>query len=165
MASSSSGGVVGTPCHYEDDDSPCGDNLFCQAPGCAAGTCQAPLGPGQGDSQLDPACGCDGVTYYNTDVAKVFRMSLRAAGPCHNAGAVKCGNTQPCIGGRRCNRQVPGPAECIDPAKVKGTCWALPAQCPNQKAEAVACGFAKACDAHCTLISTEQPWQEAVWCL
>ncbi len=162
--SSSSGGIVGSPCHYDDTPSPCSAGLFCQAPGCGEGSCQAPLPAGQGNKERKPVCGCDGITYYNSDVAKVFRESARHVDVCMPNEAEPCSNTTPCKGQHRCSLEVPGFAECIDVSNAKGNCWGLPKPCGQQAKMGVACGLNMPCLSHCALIEGQLPWHAAAWC-
>lgn len=164
MVSSSSGGVVGSPCHYDDAPSLCSEGLFCQAPGCREGSCQAPLLAGQSNQERKPVCGCDGVTYYNSNVAKVFQESVRHVDVCMPNEAQLCSNTTPCKGQRRCNLELPGLAECIDVSNAKGSCWGLPKPCGREAPMGVACGLGMPCLSYCALVKGELPWHAAAWC-
>src|SRR5690348_2485411 len=60
------GGGLGSNCNYGDT---CATGYYCDAVGCGAGTCAALPGVNMVGNAGMPVCGCDGVTYWNSDVA------------------------------------------------------------------------------------------------
>ncbi len=66
---------------------PCGPDDFCDYPpdaicGAADGTGICTAKPDACDLQLDPVCGCDGMTYSNACMANLAGVSMLTNGPC-----------------------------------------------------------------------------------
>jgi hypothetical protein len=142
---------IGEPCAGTGE---CALGLYCDAPGCGAGTCTQKPVPGL-QTQKDPVCGCDGATYWNANVAAVNGASVKAAGTCPDGAALKCGANTPCPGGLKCNRQVQDMASCAPSAT--GTCWGVPLQCVFDGPQAKACSNG-ACVLECSLVQSQNPW-------
>lgn len=134
----------------------CPAGYFCDAPGCSKGTCK-PTPTGESQSRA-PACGCDGVTYWNASVAARHEMSVLAGGECKAPKA--CGGFAglTCPAGSTCNYRLPNKATC-SVADYGGTCWAIPASCPPIVigSQSRACGSAS-CTDECNLIKLQTPW-------
>jgi hypothetical protein len=69
---------VNPPCSAFE---PCEPGSYCQRPSCdAAGVCASPLASCW--SNVDPVCGCDGVTYQNACMANAAGTSVAWSGVC-----------------------------------------------------------------------------------
>lgn len=155
-ASSTTGAGMNTPCTWGDD---CGAGYYCFAPGCAAGECiQKPVPVGQSPDP-DPVCGCDGITYWNADVAASQGMSVDSAGPC--AMQIPCGPGSPCPGTLKCNRKVDSEAACS--AQADGECLSVPISCPLDGPLGRACTNGQ-CELQCSLSQSQNPWYEDPTC-
>lgn len=144
------GAAPGSPCNWGDD---CGLGLFCDAPGCGAGMCALRPIPAAVHGDPMPVCGCDGVTYWNPDVAAYDGVATMAQGVC--AAGMVCGKGMPCKGGLRCNTPVADASQCG--AKSMGTCWGVPISCPVMGAGAKACTNQQ-CATICELIQSQNPY-------
>lgn len=98
------GGIAGTPCASSEycklPDGTCGDPDV-------LGGCEAV--PSACPDNVDPVCGCDGVTYFNACEAAAASMSIDHAGPCGQclpAGA-QCNSASDC-----CSQQC-GQGACL----------------------------------------------------
>ncbi|MFT3769315.1 MAG: hypothetical protein QM820_28075 [Minicystis sp.] len=161
MGTGGSGG--GVPCHWSISSSTCGPGMYCNAPGCGDGTC-APLGTSEMPDRA-PACGCDGVSYWNASIAASHGMAIQASGVCMPQKT--CGGfaNEKCPAGATCTVHVQSAASCGS-ADLGGTCWAVPATCmagvgfgPQTRA----CGAAT-CAGECDLIKGGQPWYDDNTC-
>lgn len=151
------GGAMPGPCVWGDD---CGPGYYCLAPGCGAGDCvQKPVPAGQSPDPA-PVCGCDGVTYWNDEVAASLGMSIESAGAC--AAPIPCGPGLMCPGNMKCNRQVTDEPSC-DP-QAMGECWGTALSCPLVGPVGRACTNAK-CELQCSLIQSQNPWYEDPTCM
>jgi hypothetical protein len=147
--STSTGGMPG-PCVWGDD---CGGGYYCLAPGCGMGECvQKPIAAGQSPDPA-PVCGCDGVTYWNEDVAASLGVSVATTGQC--AMPIACGPGMDCPGGMKCNRQVADQASCN--AAGTGECWGTAVSCPLEGPLGRACSNGQ-CELQCSLIQSQNPW-------
>lgn len=137
----------------------CGAAAYCASTDCKSGHCVAR--PSESSTGEVPVCGCDGITYWNENIANARGMSAGAAGAC--AKGVSCGGPGPdvpCPDGFSCNKPIAGSGVC-NMQSWPGTCWALPKTCasagigidPNTRA----CN-AKSCATRCALIAAEAPY-------
>lgn len=149
-SSSSSSGSLPKACTPTGGQ--CSASEYCDAPGCGNGTCKTrPAETGE----LGPACGCDGVTYFNPTVAYKAGVSVRSAGLCTppTQTATCTGNCADGPGGakRYCAQFVPqGLASCNVVTPVK-RCWAIPDTC-TAKIQARACVGGTECRSPCDAI-------------
>lgn len=137
----------------------CGPNQYCKSSDCVKGVC-APT-PTTETQERAPACGCDGVTYWNESVAAKNGMSVVGKGACTSPNAKTCramGGT--CPNGSRCNLRLPDKTGCpsLNPS---GTCWQLPAECAKIAVGATtrACG-SLTCTDECSLIKLMTPYYQ-----
>lgn len=153
-ASSSASGPAS--CTYGDD---CGAGMYCDTPNCGAGTC-VPRPDLASVSQVeDPACGCDGATYWNSGVAAYNGVPTASAGAC--GATIACDAMTPCPGILKCRRQVANQAACG--GNQPGACWGLPVFCPPTGAKGKACSDA-ACATQCALTQGNNPWWDDGTC-
>jgi hypothetical protein len=137
----------------------CPPGQYCNASGCDTGTC-ATL-PGE-SSNINPVCGCDGLTYWNVSVAGHLGVSVKSTGEC--SPGTTCGGIagMQCPGNVAvCNMKLTTSALCAA-ADLAGTCWVLPTICPSGPSIGPvtrACG-APACKSECDLIRSQQPWYD-----
>jgi hypothetical protein len=98
------------------------------------------------------------VTYWNGSVAASHGMAVQGAGVC-SAGKT-CGGFagKPCPATTLCSYQVADASMCGG-ADMPGTCWALPAACPQTAFgwQTRGCG-ASMCSGECTLIKKGGLW-------
>lgn len=148
----SSGSGGGAQCNWNDPNL-CPVGTYCNALGCAEGTCTPFPNPG---INKNPVCGCDGITYWNASVAGSQGMSAKSAGEC--TPGIFCGGIAgiECPAGH-CNYELPDALGC-DISHATGTCWIVPSSCsgigfgPNTRA----CD-SPSCTDQCKLISS-QAW-------
>jgi hypothetical protein len=109
------GGIIGAQCNSDQ---------FCKFD---TGQCAGDDGvctdiPEACTANVDPVCGCDGVTYNNECEAEVAGVSVEHAGPCDNVcggiAAIQCG------AGEYCKLEE---GECC--CDFEGTCLPIPAEC------------------------------------
>lgn len=146
----------GQPCDPNAKD-PCGPNGYCKSSDCVTGVC-APRPPETSNTE-NPVCGCDGITYWNENVAAARGMSVKEAGACKIG--VKCGGpgpTKPCPTNFSCSMELASAGGCAIQS-APGLCWALPKTCPALGIGPItrACGAAQ-CAGRCTLIGNEEPY-------
>ncbi|MDI3281699.1 hypothetical protein [Polyangium sp. 15x6] len=153
------GNGVGAPCN--GGASGCDPGLYCNAPGCGAGVCAQKPPPGLQSQDPDLVCGCDGVTYWNAEIAEVLGSSVKSAGACPAAEAVTCDPETPCPGGRHCNRMVAAANACSP--MVTGVCWGMPISCSVTGAKAKGCAGGMCFD-QCSLIQSQNPWYDDGGC-
>lgn len=126
--------------------------------GCQKGTC-VPI-PSNETSARTPACGCDGVTYWNATVAAHHGVSVRKPGACTADVAAKCGGLGPaaCPNASFCNQKTTK-AGCgiVD---GNGVCWQIPAICPPAVPITSRACVGLTCADECTLIRKQQTWYE-----
>jgi len=119
----------------------CGSTEYCEAPTCDKGVCRprpTVIAP------FEPACGCDGVTYFSAAYAgSLGRSSRPKSGECSFLGRKTCG---PVIGCPHpddlCVHQVGSSFECGVPT-ASGVCWGMPksvTSCPGGKGAFTVCG-------------------------
>jgi hypothetical protein len=150
------GGAGGQPCTWGMPNN-CPAGSFCNALGCAAGSCMAV--PNEGPMR-SPVCGCDGLNYWNASVAAHRGMSVKSVGECSQG--FTCGGIASidCPGIASCNYRIQEALECSS-SDLGGSCWVLPATCPPPGIgfgpRTRACG-APVCADECPLIKAEQPF-------
>ncbi len=146
-----------TDCVWGDD---CGsENKYCLAPGCQNGTCiQKPPAAGLPPDPT-PVCGCDGVTYWNLEVAASQGMSVAMDGACTTM--IACGPDMACPSNMKCSRPVADAASCSEDAT--GECWGTPLSCSLDGPKARAC-TTDTCELQCSLIQSQNPWFEDPTC-
>ena len=110
-----------------------------------------------------PACGCDGVSFYNTTIAQSHGMAIRYFGECQPADDLACDNmANPCGALQKCNAKIAAITDC--PAApnqlVNGVCWGVPIACDPLGLQARGCMGAMLgpCADTCSLISSQNPW-------
>ena len=157
---SGAGGNAPVPCTWGQTD--CGPGHYCQAPGCTTGFCEPGLPPGQQLPGKDPACGCDGVVYWNASIAESQGMSVRHAGACNFLEDVGCSQQNPCPGGKYCNHREDTQFTCN--VSFGGQCWAVPVACPPGGPSGVGCLGAAQCVSECALIQSQNPWYPSANC-
>ncbi|TKC98544.1 hypothetical protein [Polyangium fumosum] len=153
------GNGVGAPCNGGVGG--CDPGLYCNAPGCGAGVCAPKPPPGLQSQTPSLVCGCDGVTYWNAEIAEVFGSSVKSAGTCPAAEAMACDPQMPCPAGRQCNRKVETANACSPMAT--GVCWGMPISCSVNGAKAKGCAGGTCFD-QCSLIQSQNPWYDDGGC-
>jgi hypothetical protein len=164
------------------DVSDCAEVGFCERRDCAdiAGTCQPR--PVVCDEEARPVCGCDGITYWNDCERKAAGITASTTGECTTTAQV-CGHNGPRAGGppggpaqcppeTYCARLLPppqpgNPPPVACPLDVTGSCWALPAVCPQRAGPDRwnACGpGGSTCVTTCDAIRTGEPHRRANAC-
>jgi hypothetical protein len=158
------------------DSNGCSAKELCARATCGdvAGSCE--LAPLLCDEDARPVCGCDGITYWNDCLRRAAGVTSMIPGEC-GYNARKCGrgghgpapgSDMGCSDGTYCARLLPndGPPDfCSDDAP--GTCWALPAVCPEHGGPDrwLACGTAKgACTSSCDAIRSGAVYKRAKAC-
>lgn len=158
---SASTGELGEPCTWGNGD--CIAGLYCQAAGCAAGTCQPPLNVAAQQQTYDPVCGCDGVHYFNPSIAASRSMAVAHAGVCAANEEVACDKVAaPCGGNLSCSILVSDAASCAP--LTAGVCWGAPITCGTGQPMARGCVAMGECANKCALIRSQNAWHEDVTC-
>lgn len=144
----------------------CPEGSYCDAPDCAQGVC-VKRGANEGPNK-DAQCGCNGVTYWNTSIARKAGMAIRNGGACKPdaPGTALCGGFGGAnCPGSSCNMQVAKKQEC-NIADQGGECWALPTQCPAVAVggRSRACGLAPTCSDECNAIKKGGTWYDDSSC-
>jgi len=121
----------------------CAEDEFCNYPAdaiCGAadatGVCEPK--PEACDANLDPVCGCDGVTYSTECVANAAGVSVASSGECDVEPTNVCGGDggNECAEGEFCN--YPPDAICGD-ADGTGVCEPIPELCTEEYAPVCGC--------------------------
>jgi hypothetical protein len=123
----SQGGAGGgnTACQWGSNT--CGMGFYCNAPGCAMGTCE-PIGTAD-DPNKAPVSGCDNVNYWNATTAARYGMSVGATGEC--AQGEYCGgfaSLQCPAQGQFCGYIHASDLDC-NISDGTGICWGMPEMC------------------------------------
>ncbi len=144
-------GGLGAPCA---NNAGCEALLYCDQAGCgASGVCaQKPVVP---LNVKAPVCGCDGVTYWNADIAAYMGASVKMMGDCPPGLLLACSAANPCPMGRKCSIPVPDLATCANPPA--GSCWGLPNPCPLGGVQSRSCTVST-CEGECALIASGNPY-------
>jgi len=145
---------------------PCNEGLFCNAPGCQAGSCQPILPPDQQQQHLDVQCGCDGVNYFNPSMAESRAMSISHGGRCGEDQAIICDKMSPCPGGLHCNLKVKDLGQCFFSPGSKFACWAVPDNCDPNSTLGHSCAkvLPNDCGDICSLIKSPDAWYDDPGC-
>jgi hypothetical protein len=108
----------------------CNNNKeYCESSDCMTGICK--LMPPELNTMPNPRCGCNGITYWNEEVAARHGQSVMN-------GTDGCSPSKACTG--QCNPGGPGKygcaitisgAVCSSGAASAGQCWGLPDTCPS----------------------------------
>lgn len=141
---------ITTPC---SDTSDCLADEFCDKTSCgdALGECaQRPLACGD---DVQPECGCDGVTYMNDCLRRISGIeAIFEHGPCHQP--MRCDPQTPCPGESKCARVGP-PGSCG--MMMRGACWRVASTCAASTDEHYfACGPSQCLDL-CGAVNSGQP--------
>lgn len=169
------GGMAGDPKRCVDN-SGCSGKELCARTSCGdvAGSCE--LAPLLCDEDAHPVCGCDGVTYWNDCLGRVAGVTSMTVGEC-GYNARKCGkgahgpapgSDMDCPDATYCARLLPndGPPDFCS-GDAPGTCWALPAVCPEHGGPDrwIACAMTKGgCVSSCDAIRSGAPYKRAKAC-
>jgi hypothetical protein len=114
---------------------------------------------------LDPVCGCNGITYFNPSIAESAAMSVSAAGSCNDQVAIACSKSSLCPAGSFCNMQVPGTVDCfLGGTNPTGTCWATPTACDPAGPKGRGCSPPSFCADVCSLIQSQNTWHADLLC-
>ncbi len=98
-------------------NSDCASTSYCVlCGGVSKGTCKPKPTLTTG---FQPVCGCDGITYWNSDFAVFYGVDIVANVPC-TLTATKCGASASCPGGTNCVQARELATGC---ALSDGTCW------------------------------------------
>lgn len=154
----------------------CSSNADCELQQyCAKSRCEDARGvcmsrPTLCDPAPDPACGCDGVNYFNDCLRRANGIASAIHGECDDS-AILCGLTQSdtCPNEGYCAKFPSGPY-CLP--GVPGHCWVLPAQCGEDDMQGerfVLCddglgGEAPACVDLCRAIRSEKSYSKVERC-
>ncbi|HKQ70545.1 MAG TPA: hypothetical protein VJT73_14455 [Polyangiaceae bacterium] len=132
----------------------CPPNAFCAKPSCGLpfGRCQ--LRPAICDSNAQPTCGCDGVTYWNDCLRRRSGVAASVPDEC-TTGAAPCSdpNGSDCpVAGAACARLLPLGGTCSQ--NVVGACWMLPTVCPDRPPPEfwISCRDGRLCEDTCRAI-------------
>lgn len=152
-----SGGGLGADCDWGDV---CGPGFYCDAAGCGMGQCAVKPSPAGEQKQEDPVCGCDGVTYWNANIAAIHGVAVASAGACPGGTAIACSSASPCPAGASCKKLVADAASCGADA---GECWQTPFACDLAGAKARAC-TTQTCELECSLVQSNNAWYDDGTC-
>lgn len=141
----------------------CRPTELCAKTDCAQaiGTCQQR--PVLCDAVGPPACGCDGVTYWNDCIRQRSGASASTMGECR-VNVAKCNDpsASSCpVAGASCARLLFPGTRCSP--DVEGACWVLPSVCPpgGPPDRWTPCGAPPMCDETCYAIRSGIPHQLA----
>lgn len=114
----------------------CTNKEYCDGAACGAGVCR-PRPPSS--ATFDPVCGCDGVTYWNQQVAHAAGRSVASVGSCAGT-AVTCSSFGSCAA--PANKCVVERTSCSG-FESTGRCWSIPSDrvCPAGSKTVRTCGF------------------------
>jgi len=149
-----------TDCETNDD---CPPAAYCARTSCndARGACE--IRPIVCDDQGQPACGCDGVSYWNDCLRKQYGATASAQGSCARAAACADANGLDCpILGAACAKLLPPGSACDD--NTLGACWILPVACSEfgPPDRWMACDGQMECLDTCSAIRTGRPYRHDV---
>jgi hypothetical protein len=151
-SSSSSSGT--TACTL-DGKQPCAAKEYCATTDCTKGTC-APIPPAKGQA-WDPVCGCDGIVYWNADLALADGVGFLESNACNTSALRTCEPlNDPCDHGNHAYCSVRADSGCG--SMPNGTCVKLPESCDGTTGTGERCFNSNGCEASCVLIKSEKPW-------
>lgn len=115
--------------------SDCKADEFCRVTACATsgGTCTKKPVLTTPPPTATPICGCDGITYWDENVAASIGVNKKADGRC-TTGEKTCNGQGKCPSGSFCNLEV---SVCGVGGGQDGLCWGLPSSCPSSSAAGV----------------------------
>lgn len=145
---------VTTPCSGSGD---CRSDEICEKSACgdALGECTA-RPPVCGDD-LQPECGCDGVTYMNDCLRRLSGVeALREHGPCRMP--TRCDPQNPCPGEAKCARIGP-PGTCG--TMMRGACWRVASACAASPDEHYESCDGLQCLNLCGAVNSGQPFERS----
>ena len=104
----------------------CGGGAYCAANGCGAGECK-PLAASS-DSAKAPVCGCDGVSFWNSNTAASLGMAVASTAAC--SPQTTCGGFigTACPANRVCAYVFDNALGC-NTSDADGVCWGMPTNC------------------------------------
>ena len=164
-AGSTTGSTTGGSVACTAGGAPCPAGQVCRATGCTNGVCVTLAG---GADAYAPVCGCNGLTYWNGNIAGGRNIAVRGAGACEGNRAIACGGitSTACPEGSACSRPAQSQTACA--AAVEGVCWVLPASCgsgagigPSRRR---CLGGSQACQPVCKLIEGDDPYWDDPSC-
>jgi len=137
-------------------------NEYCDAPDCThTGTCVA-RPPPQKSGELNWACGCDGVTYWNGTFARAQGVTAPTLGQCTGSGSaggvnpadpLACSDSKKCPAGAVC---LPLATSNCNGTVTQGYCWAWPddfACTAGAQIGYLSCGTSTKCMTECEAIT------------
>ena len=140
-------------------DGGCAPGEYCATTDCATGTC-APV-PTEKAVSLSPVCGCDGIAYWNADLAIASGVGFVDATMCDWKTLTTCNPTLADVpkcdtkNNVFCNLRVY--TSCM--AAPTGVCMKVPADCKGTDEAGRQCfAGADSCDRICDLVRAEKPW-------
>jgi hypothetical protein len=148
-------------CTTNDD---CLPTAFCARERCgdAGGFCE--LRPVLCDDAGPQTCGCDGVSYWNDCLRRQYGATSSAPGSCmrEHADCTDENGLDCPVPGAACAKLLPPGAACDD--STRGSCWVLPAECPEfgSMDRWVACDDASQCLDTCSALRTGRPYRHDV---
>ena len=157
------GGTTEGDCSFADT-SACAADEICVVDGCN----EEVLGSCKKKEQSPPdttraVCGCDGISYWNKELAALNKVSIAANGPClvDSSGTKTCSvgvAGGACPGNTKCGVRV---KDCAMSIMSNGICWALPSTCPKNTGDGIAtfreCGLmSPACKDECMSIENQR---------
>jgi hypothetical protein len=112
-------------------------------------------------AQGDLVCGCDGISYWNLELAASFGVSVNPAFPsgCQGGAAKTCSGINACPTNRHCNYQTTA-NNGFCAVTTSGTCWGMPSQCPNVTGGRAKQCNADTCQSFCEAVKAQEPWFE-----
>lgn len=149
----SSGSSSGASACTFDGQQPCAADEYCATTDCEKGTCQPrPAPKGQA---WDPVCSCDGVIYWNVDLALAAGVGFLDSASCDSSKLQTCTPLDnPCDHKKNvwCSLQ----SNCAGPPT--GNCVKLPGTCDGTTRGGMRCIAPNGCEPTCKLIKDEKPW-------
>jgi hypothetical protein len=165
---STEGGTLLKPCSIDGNgqSNDCSQKEYCDSLDCKSGLCRNM--PQESDYTIALRCGCNGITYWNQQVAARHGQSVQ---PNMNDGCGASGKA--CVNGH-CPNNIPGPgtygcqnavAVCADAGSAisGGMCWGIPDQDPPTTPPQ-AKGCKSGCDSKWTLIQSNEPFLATAIC-
>jgi hypothetical protein len=162
-------GGAPSPAAFCTRDADCGADAFCATPDCGASRGRCAVRPVVCEPNPAPACGCDGVTYWNDCGRRAAGVRASVPGECSLEARRACApGSRTCPVGTFCAllNRAPRGEHCGPPAP--GSCWSVPAACPADVARDWAeCGEAlpdDRCVDLCSAIRSQRPHARSLEC-